>query len=375
MSKKSVSYTIVAAVVAIIICLAVFNRDASQGKKLRIAGNLPLTGPVAAFSGNYPKGFIMGIDDACEKYGVDRKSIVVDFQDNQAKPADATTVFNQQATKGFDVYIVGTSEPASAVTPQLSSRHNSPTFLVAFDAYATKNDTNFFRILPNYKVESPLWIEFARKSNAKKIFTITLNISSIEEQYAENICPVLIEDGIEIVREKFDFSTTDFRSIALKVREANPDLIFITGFSFQLQLAINALRELDLVKDRNVMTTIDLVDFFPASSFDKSFEGIVFPCPFYEIPNKTKDADAFKAAFNKKHGVSPTYIEAYAYDTAYLLIHTLKEYGKISSETLSKSTFDGVTGTVQFDQERDVATSIQLVTVRDGKIIAIFEGN
>src|ERR1051325_1656591 len=99
----------------------------------KIAGNLPLSGPVAAVTGNFPKGFAMGLDETSASEKVDARAFTTDFQDNAAKPAQAASVLQKQLASGFDAYVEGTSESASAIVDQLDET-KKPQFLVLFDA-------------------------------------------------------------------------------------------------------------------------------------------------------------------------------------------------------------------------------------------------
>ena len=53
------------------VALATGSLQSVSADDVHIAGNMPLTGPIAAYSGNYFKGFQMGLEDACAAHGVD----------------------------------------------------------------------------------------------------------------------------------------------------------------------------------------------------------------------------------------------------------------------------------------------------------------
>lgn len=109
----------------------------SGGSFGKVAGNLPLTGPIAAWSGQYPVGFKMGIEDSAKKFKFSPDAFQVDLQDNAGKPGTAITVFQRQKMNGFDAYLSGTSEAAIALAPKVQSG-NVPHFLIAFDPFLTQ---------------------------------------------------------------------------------------------------------------------------------------------------------------------------------------------------------------------------------------------
>src|SRR4051794_29416944 len=110
------NHVIVLVVALVLVAVGVWNCNRTTtippGPAIRIAGNLPLTGPVAAWSGEYPNGFQMGIEDASKEFGVDPTIFKSDFQDNAGKPAQSASVIQKQLSAGFDVYITGSSEAA-----------------------------------------------------------------------------------------------------------------------------------------------------------------------------------------------------------------------------------------------------------------------
>src|SRR2546423_142049 len=154
-------------VVIIIVAVAILaagiwvwkGRRGSTGQSIRIAANLPLTGPVAAWSGEFPNGFRLGLEDACKELGVDPKTFSTDFQDNAGKPAQAASIVQKQLASGFDIYISGSSEAAKAVVAQVDPL-GVPHFIAAFDPFLAAESPSRLRIMANSKVEAPIFIAY-----------------------------------------------------------------------------------------------------------------------------------------------------------------------------------------------------------------------
>src|SRR5690242_2225555 len=142
---------VIVGVIAGALALYSCRRDsAPPASAVRIAGNIPLSGPTASFSGEYGNGLIMGIDDASKEMGIPRQTFSVDMQDNQGRPADAATIVQKQAITGFDVYVSGTTQMSLAVAPVVD---HTPAlhFLVSYDAHLTEGAPNRMRILTHFK--------------------------------------------------------------------------------------------------------------------------------------------------------------------------------------------------------------------------------
>lgn len=368
-SKVALMFSLCIAILAIVVVFINERRDV-----VRLAINLPLTGPVAAITGNYHKGLRMGVDDACKEYDIDPSTIEIVVDDNKASPSESASVYSRQTMKKVDAFITGTTESATVILPQIDNLHDVPNFLIAFDSFLTKDGNQRFRLFPSFKTESEMWISYVAMMKPRKVVTLTLNIPATEEQFSKIICPYIEKTGASVFRERFDFSTTDFRTIGLRIKEKNPDFVLISGYSFQLNVAIKALQELSVVPNEHIMCSMDFCDFLKEKDTMKAFSGIAFAAPNF-IVNSTEGKtcewiNRFKARFN----VNPTYTEAYAYDLGCLFVRSLHIANDVKPSSLLKAVpFDGITGKVQFDKDRDSACTLSLVTIGSDGIISVMK--
>src|SRR5688572_9846373 len=250
------NHIIILVVALVLVAVGVWNCNSTTvtppGPVVRIAGNLPLTGPVAAWSGEFPNGFQMGIEEASKEFGVDPNIFRVDFQDNAGKPAQSASVIQKQLSAGFDVYITGSSEAAKAVVAQVDPL-GVPTFIAAFDPFLAAEAPNRLRIMANSKVEAPIFIAYAKKQKAKSVYVIHVNSAYANEEFGRIVEPALKAEGITVTDEPFEFENKDFKTIALKAARSKADLIFVCGYSFQLLPLLRDLRANGVVKDGRVM--------------------------------------------------------------------------------------------------------------------------
>lgn len=363
MNSKGRTILIVVAFVVVIGVAAYLLNDGKRSGKFVISGNIPLTGPVAAWSGQYPNGFTMGIDEACERFSVPRDSIEVDMKDNAGKPGEAVSVFQQQKLKGFDVYISGTSECSLAIAPQIDQT-SKPHFTLAFDPFFVNDGPNRMRIQPNSRIEGPLFVRYAKAKAAKKVYGVTVNSSYANSEWEKIIAPGLRDAGIDIRHEAYKFDEKDFKTLALKVEQEKPDLIFVIGYSFHLQPLIRDLRTRGLVTEGRVMAALDYIDFLYQGLPKEELRGVVFACPSFEIPGKIPGAAEWQARYVKRFNKKPTYVEAYGYDAAGVLVKAIKEKNSITTETIrAVLPYDGVTGRVELNENRDLLGTVTLARV------------
>ncbi len=337
--------------------------------KVRIDGNLPLTGPIAAFCGDYPKAFIMGIDDACKQLSVPRETFVIDFQDNAGKPSQGVAILRKQMLNPPAVYISGVSPVSSAIAKEIGST-GIPHLLVSFDAFLCRSGPNRVRILPHYKIEGPVFVEYAKKCNAKKVFVISHNSNFYNDEFNKIIEPGLSKLGIENHRETFEFDNKDYRTIALKAAQYKPDLILITAFSVHIYPMLGALRSYGLIKNNNVLSTLDFIDLIHNKTPISELVGVPFITPQYELTSASTDKKNWINQFEHIYKKDPSYVEAYAYDTGRIVVAAYKKCGKIDAQSIRKVLpFHGICGDINIDQDGDLNTKLEIAQVMpDGTV-------
>lgn len=365
---------VLAVAAAVAIYFAVADDDPAGGEDLvvDVDGNLPLSGPVAAWSGQYPSGFQMGVEDARQEYDVPAENLDLNFQDNAAEPSQAVSVMQQQRLGDIDVYVSGTSEMSNAIASEVE-RLDVPHFIAAFDAYIARESPNRLRIMPHYKIEGPEYLDYIRARGAERVYIVGLNISSVEEEFAEIVEPGLEAASVAFEREMYDFNTEEFRTLALRVAQYQPDLIIINGFSFHLYPLIRALRNQDLIQDGNVLATMDFVDLLYGDTPLSELAGIAFVTPLSEIPSAVEGIEEWRQRFEQRFGERPTYVAAYGYDTGRIVVAAYDETGEVTPESIrAVLPFNGIVGTIELDEDGDLMTTLAVARVtEDGQIVRV----
>jgi ABC-type branched-subunit amino acid transport system substrate-binding protein len=332
--------------------------------KVRIDVNLPLTGPQAVTASPYINGLLMGFDDGSKEQGVGRDAFELDIQSNDGAPKQAVSVLQKQLTGKFDVYISGFSSPARAVAPEIDKLDVAHVIL-AFDAFITAGSKNRLRLSPHYKLEGPLLVEYAKQQGAKRVAILSLNLASMFEEYTKLVEPELAKAGIVSMREVYDFGTTEYGPIALKAAEFKPDLVMVSGFSTSIYPMVKALRALDLIKDGNVICAMDFIDLLHNNTPREELAGIAYVAPYFDLPGVVAGAADWIARYKQRFdGKEPSYIGAYGYDTARIIVTAYKKAGVVTTDSIrGVLPYNGVTGTVTIDDDGDLASTLGIAKI------------
>lgn len=314
----------------------------------------------------------MGIKESCADKKIDPQQIKIDFQDNAGNARQAVSIAQRHLSQGVQAYISGVSPMSLAVAPQVSES-KMPHLLVAFDANICKGHPERMRILPHYKIEGPVYVDFARFKKAKRVFGIVHNNSAYIDEFAQIVEPGLKASGIAFQKELFEFDHKDFRSIALKAKEFKPDLIFVAGFSTHIVPTIEALKANGMVHDQNVLVTLDFIDLLYTNAPSDVLSDVPFIAPAFELPGISKMAQGWKGRYEKEFGNKPNYVEAYAYDTGTLMVDAFAKEKKMTIESLKAALpKEGVTGTIKLDADGDLAVPLHTAIVnKEGEVSKI----
>jgi ABC-type branched-subunit amino acid transport system substrate-binding protein len=372
--SKRVSSIIAAVIVIIAVILVVSLRKGGTvpGSVVRIAGNIPLSGPTASFSGEWGNGLVMGIDDACKETGFPRNAFEIDMQDNQGQPAQAATIVQKQAITGFDVYASGTTQMTKAVAPTVD-RTSALHLLVSYDAHLTGEAPNRMRILTHFKAEGPVYVEYARMRQAKRVVSLTLNVSEIQDEFSDYVEPGLKALGAGFSREIFGFDNNDFRTLALKAKQFRPDLIFVSGFSIHVLAVLRALRAEGMITDGNVLSIMDFNELLAGSLSTGELAGVAYIAPPFGFPENRPASDEWRRRFRDRFGRTSNFIPAFAYDTGRILVQAKVKAGKVTKDSVrAQLPFKGVSGTVSVDDAGDLSTPLGILKVEaSGEIVRL----
>jgi len=372
MKKKSSSVLAVFFLLAIVglgLYLILNQRGSNIGTdQVRIAVNIPLTGPVAQFSGQYANGLTKGIDDTCKELGVDRNLISLDIQDNQGSASTAATIAQKHLIKGFDVYISGVLESkavAELVEPECEAH-----FIVNYLPEFVREGKNRLRVLPHFALEGKVYARYSLQRGAKNVAGICLNNPDTKAEFLKYVEPVLKENNVAFALETFEFATADFKTIAAKVKQANPDVILISGFAHHIPMILDALRSQSLIENGNVLCIMNLALLLSDEESNKKFSGVAFVATPFNFPENKDPQLRWVASYERQFGPEPTFVTAHAYDTGRLLVSALSKHNKLTRKSIIETTpIQGVCGKVQLDTTGDFSTPMGVILVEsDGSL-------
>jgi branched-chain amino acid transport system substrate-binding protein len=162
-------------------------------------------------------------------------------------------------------------------------------------------------------------------------------------------------------------STTDFKSLLEKVRQAEPDLVFVPGYPRDSVYVIRQARQMGI---RSVFLGADGWNDVMYQYSSGELEGSYYSQHWHpDVPEEK--SRAFYAHYAETHEMYRAGLVALTYDTVHLIADALRRAGTAKAEDIRKAlsetrNFEGITGAIAFDENGD-PLSKALVIMRFGR--------
>ncbi|MDO8642615.1 MAG: ABC transporter substrate-binding protein [Candidatus Woesearchaeota archaeon] len=297
------------------------------------------------------------------------KKIDIVFEDDRCEGKTATTVAQKLIDQDKVSAIIGTlcssallatapiAEPAQVV--MLSYGATSPKIKDAGDYV--------FRVVPSDAGQGKKAAALVKGSGAKKVGVLFRN-----DDWGVGISGVFVNEakklGLDVTVESLEPGSNDVRTQLTKIKEFNPDAIYMPLFPAEAPIVLKQIKELgitatlvgaDASKDDTVLTNAG-----------DAAEGFTVTLPAVpESAELTALNEKFKAKYNKD---SSAY-NPETWDATMILLNACAKTdctGSAIKDYLNQmGEYNGVSGTFEFDEFGEVEKSYDLFVVKDGKFV------
>jgi ABC-type branched-subunit amino acid transport system substrate-binding protein len=311
---------------------------------------------------------------AAETLPTPRVQINYDWEDNQSEVKGAVVALRKQLLSKPHLYVSGVKPQYMAIRDEVA-KSGLPHFPWIFDVDIRPNKERNFRTWVNFKIEPPLFLEYAAKVRPKRIAIVYVQLPSTDEEYLEHIIPGLKAAGFTDLKvEPYQMDKTDFRDLALRLRGFAPDLLILSGFQENFIGMFKAFNTQNLIRGKSAVATYDLLDAAPLLS-PTEIEGVRVAMPKFLLESNNPRVSQWIDAFEKKFHKRPLYTHAYAYDMAKVVVNGVNRLSQDCSaerlyQALGATDEEGITGKLKFDEQGDLPSSVALGVFRSGIPVA-----
>ena len=325
---------------------------------------LPLTGPAGVIGTQEQHGIEFAVSEINAKGGVDGHKIVVQFEDNQAKPDQSVLSFNKLVDlQHVAVVFTGYSGPTLAMAP-LATRKK--VLLVNAGAQADKlADASPYLIntLPTIADEIKVLSKYLAAEGKKKAAILFENDAAGISGRDDYLKFIPAAGGQIVAQEPSQFGQTDYRPALLKLAGSNPDVVLLSITAGLLQFA-QQYKQLDM--KFMVAGTTFMAD--PPTIADPSSKGFIHTQVQIDAP-----AD-MAANFKKQFGTDMDFFAKQYYNATTVVLtclaKVLKEKKEVNGENMRAALFEirKFQGLIPMEfKTNTAATAIGINMMSDGK--------
>jgi branched-chain amino acid transport system substrate-binding protein len=274
---------------------------------IKIGLMAPLTGSFASEGAEMKQVVELLVAEQNAKGGLLGKKIELLIDDDGSDARTAALAAQRLTTKGV-VAVIGTY--GSSVTEASQNIYNEAKIIQVANGSTAIRLTEkglkyFFRTCPRDDEQGKVAVDAIVKTKAKRVAILHDN-STYAKGLADEVKPQLEKKGIKIVF--FDALTpkqSDYTAVLTKMKSANPDLVFFTGYYSEAGLLLKQAKQMNWkvpFMGGDATYNTDLVKLAGKEAVT-GFSFVMPPLPAY-LPSQ--QAKAFLAAFKKKYGNEPT---------------------------------------------------------------------
>lgn len=362
-------------IIALLITTVFYScKDGGSENEILIGEYASLTGDKATFGQSSHNGLVMAVEEINKNGGVLGKQIKLISEDDQGKTNEVQTVVQKLINRDKVVAVIGeVASSLSLAAAPICQQSNIPMISPASTNPEVTNVGDYvFRVCFIDPFQATVMSKFALNSmKVKKVALLIDQKNAYSTGLAENFRRVFTEMGGEIVAEqKYSAGDKDFKAQLTSLKASNPEAIFVPGYYTELNLISIQAREIGITVPLfggDGWESEKLLDGKATDALQGSFFSTHVSV---EDPNpKIQD---FIKKYTEKYGSAPDAMSFLGYDAGMILFDAIKRAGstegpKIKDALASTVNYDGVTGTITINDQRNAVKPAVVMEIKDGK--------
>jgi branched-chain amino acid transport system substrate-binding protein len=391
--KKSRIFTFVFAMTALVASLIGCERiqqvvqPATQmegpGEEISIGVVLPQTGDLGP--GEFGPGalvmensFNMALEEINQSQMLGEISLKFIIEDDMSTVEGAIGAFNKLIHQDNIPVILGvwTSHVAKSVFPIAQENQVVAFSPVVIASGLTAIGEFIFRTSHSTEVLIPAGVKVTHeKLGYQRVVTIADSVDFASRVSDEVHRKVFADNGIEVLTtETFETGDTDFSAQLTRIKELEPDAIFLSAQQIEVIRILTQGRELGIPADIPIISHVLSID--EIQSAGDAAEGAITFTSWVSTAD-TPGNQAFVQNYTARYGMEPSVWAAQPYAAVYILAEAIKNAQSTDSKAIAAALaeikdFDTILGKFSFDPNGDAIYDPVVLIVKDGKL-EIFE--
>jgi branched-chain amino acid transport system substrate-binding protein len=333
----------------------------------------PLTGGVSQYGIGCHQGFQTAIEELNAAGGVLGRKIDLISEDNQSKPGQSATAVRKLITQDKVVAILGDATSSATLEAAPIAQNAGIPMITpsATNPRITEVGNAIFRVCFLDAFQARVIAKFAREN--LKLHKVACLVD-VKQDYSVDLAKFFKEAftsaGGTIVREQsYSSGDTDFRAQLTAIRAVRPDGVFIPGYYPEASLILKQARQFGL--NMPAFGCDGWANQTLISIGGKAVEDCYFTNHF-SPEDPAPNVQSFVSKYQQRSGSIPDTFAALGYDAARLVADAIRRAGAAEPQAIRTALaetkdFQGVTGTISFDANRNAKKAALVIRVKNGK--------
>ncbi|UGY16124.1 ABC transporter substrate-binding protein [Bradyrhizobium septentrionale] len=304
---------------------------------IKIGFPVPLTGPYGAEAQDQVRAGQLAVAQFNDAGGLNGRKAELVVRDDKLNPGEAATRTLELVEKEKVNFVVGSLSAAvqlaiNNVTKERGVIFNSISQSDAINEAADFSKYTFHEAL-NPHMTSGAVGRYAFTKFGKKVAFLTADYA-----YGHEMVRGFLEVGKEFNIEnlgdiRHPLGTTDFSTLLPRLQSLKPDILCISNFGRDQQIALKQATDFGIKKSIQIIAPL-LSHASRVAAGPQAFEGVVGGCSFYwGIDDKFASTKAFNDAFRKMYdGKLPTDYGALGYGGVRTVLEAVKGAGSVETD-------------------------------------------
>lgn len=351
------------------------DNSGSSGNDIPIGHVASMTGDTATFGVSADEGIRLALEEINAAGGVLGKQIRVITEDDRSVTSEARTAANKLITRDGVVALLGeiASSRSIAAAPVAQKAQIPMLTPGSTNPKVTQEGEYIFRTCFTDDFQGEAIARFAMENLGAKRFAMLYAVNSdYSVGLRDYITQYVNNNGGQILVELSysEKSDKDFKGQLTRIKESNPEVIFVPGYYTEVGLIAKQARQLGI--------NVPLIggDGWDSDVTLESGGAAVNGCfftnhysPDEQRPIVQQFVNAYKAKYN---GKVPDAMAVLGYDAMRVMADAITranstEGAKIREALAQTKNYPGVAGDVTIDENRNASKPIVVIEIKDGK--------
>lgn len=333
-----------------------------------------MTGSEATFGQSTDNGLILAVEEINQAGGINGKKIRLITHDDKGDAREAGSAVTRLITRDKVAAVVGEVASKLSLTGAPICQENGVPMVTpsSTNPKVTKIGDKIFRVCFIDPFQGWVCAKFARENDklkATKAAILTDQASPYSVGLQDAFEEAFTNLGGEIVsKQKYQAGDQDFSAQLTAIRSASPDVVFVPGYYTDVgNIAIQA-RNLDIKAPLLGGDGWDSAKLGEIAG--KNIDGC-FYSNHYSHQDPAPRVQDFIKKYKGKYGATPDGLAALGYDAGRILFAALEKSKSLSGEDIASELaktkdFDGVTGKISINEQRDAVKPAVILEMKEG---------